>query len=125
MTASLRATAVLARREPIFALSFSPQVRSEFSYRTLVISALAVPRRPESPWLFTVVVGGAGLTGIEAATEMPEKLRAMLARANLNRPFHVILADHNPHVGSDMGESARPVIEEALAALGIEMRSVR
>ena len=47
----------------------------------------------------------------------------MLARANLNRPFHVILADHNPHVGSDMGESARPVIEEALAALGIEMRS--
>ena len=73
MTASLRATAVLARREPIFALSFSPQVRSEFSYRTLVISALAVPRRAESPWLFTVVVGGAGLTGIEAATEMPEK----------------------------------------------------
>jgi len=27
----------------------------------------------------------------------------------------VILVDHNPHVGSDMGESARPVIEEALA----------
>src|SRR5262245_4458061 len=53
---------------------------------------------------------------------MPEKLRATLARANLNRPFHVILADHSPHVGSDMGESARPVIEEALAALGIEAR---
>ena len=28
----------------------------------------------------------------------------------------VILVDHNPHVGSDMGDSARPVIEEALAA---------
>jgi NADH dehydrogenase len=82
----------------------------------------SLPRRPESPGLFTVVVVGAGLTGIEAATEMPEKLRAILAWANLNRPFHVILADHNPHVGSDMGESARPVIEEALAALGIEMR---
>ena len=27
----------------------------------------------------------------------------------------MILVDHNPHVGSDMGESARPVIEEALA----------
>src|SRR5262249_48695481 len=34
----------------------------------------------------------------------------------------VILADHNPIVGSDMGESARPVIEEALAALGVETR---
>ena len=82
----------------------------------------SLPRRPEFPGLFTVIVVGAGLTGIEAATEIPEKLRAILARANLNRPFHVILADHHPRVGSDMGESARPVIEEALAALGIEMR---
>jgi NADH dehydrogenase len=82
----------------------------------------SLPRRPESPGRFTVVVVGAGLTGIEAATEMPEKLRAILARANLNRPFRVILADRNPQVSSDMGESARPVIEEALAALGIETR---
>lgn len=82
----------------------------------------SLPHRPESPGLFTVVVVGGGLTGIEAATEMPEKLRAILARNNLNRPFHVILADRNPCVGSDMGESAQPVIEEALAALGIEMR---
>jgi hypothetical protein len=41
MTASLRARAVLARREPIFALSFSPQVRSELSCGTLVTVALA------------------------------------------------------------------------------------
>lgn len=82
----------------------------------------SLPHQPESPGLFTVVVVGAGLTGIEAATEMPEKLRATLARANVNRPFHVILADRSPHVGSDMGDSARPVIEEALAALGIETR---
>src|SRR5262249_5113114 len=82
----------------------------------------ALPRRPEAPGRFTVLVVGAGLTGIEVATEMPEKLRATLARAKLNRPFRVILADRNPQVGSDMGESARPVIEEALAALGIEAR---
>lgn len=82
----------------------------------------SLPRQPESPGRLTVIVVGAGLTGIEAATEMPEKLRAILARANLNQPFHVILADHHPHVGSDMGESARPVIAEALAALGIETR---
>ncbi len=82
----------------------------------------SLPRLPMSPGLSTVVVVGSGLTGIEAVTEMPDRLRAILARAGLNRPVRVILADHNAHVGSDMGESARPVIEEALAALGVETR---
>jgi NADH:ubiquinone reductase (H+-translocating) len=82
----------------------------------------SLPGLPESLGQFTVVVVGAGLTGIEAATEMPGKLRAVLAQANTTRPFRVILADHQPWVGSDLGESARPVIEEALAALRIETR---
>jgi NADH:ubiquinone reductase (H+-translocating) len=67
----------------------------------------------------TVLVIGAGLTGIEAAAEMPAKLRAALGpRASVR----VILADHSPRVGSDMGDEARPVIQKALAALGIETR---
>ena len=82
----------------------------------------SLPGLPESLGQFTVVVVGAGLTGIEAATEMPGKLWAVLAQANTTRPFRVILADHQPWVGSDLGESARPVIEEALAALRIETR---
>jgi NADH dehydrogenase len=82
----------------------------------------SLPSRPESPGLFTVVVVGAGLTGIEVATEMPIRLQGILAETNLNRSFRIILADHNSKVGSDMGESARPVIEEALIALGIETR---
>ena len=65
----------------------------------------------------TVLVVGGGLTGIEAATEMPGKLRA----AGIAMP-HVILADHAPRIGADMGAGALPVIEEALAALGIEAR---
>src|SRR5262249_28938717 len=72
----------------------------------------SLPSLPASPGLLTVVVVGAGLTGIEAATEMPGKLRAVLAQANTTRPCRVILADHQPWVGSDMGEFARPVIEE-------------
>ena len=82
----------------------------------------SLPGRPESPGQFTVIVVGAGLTGIETATEMPGRLRAVAARARSPRPWRVILVDHSPVVGSDMGESARPVIEEALAALGVETR---
>jgi NADH dehydrogenase len=65
----------------------------------------------------TVLVVGGGLTGIEAAAEMPAKLRA----AGIVAP-RVILADHAPRIGSDMGEQAVPVIEEALQALGVERR---
>jgi len=65
----------------------------------------------------TVLVVGGGLTGIEAAAEMPAKLRA----AGIVAP-RVILADHAPRIGSDMGEEAVPVIEEALQALGVERR---
>ena len=57
----------------------------------------------------TVLVVGGGLTGIETAAEMPGKLRA----AGVTPP-RVILADHAPRIGSDMGAEAVPVIEEAL-----------
>src|SRR4029078_10088129 len=60
----------------------------------------------------TAVVVGAGLTGIETASEVPGMPSAALGPDVTPR---VILVDHNPHVGSDMGESARPVIEKALA----------
>ncbi|MBW4531363.1 MAG: FAD-dependent oxidoreductase [Aphanothece saxicola GSE-SYN-MK-01-06B] len=82
----------------------------------------ALAERPEGPGRFTAVVVGAGLTGIEAACELPARLRAAQERAGLAGPVRVVLVDHNPQVGSDMGESARPVIEEALAALGVELR---
>lgn len=76
-------------------------------------------RQPEREGQFTVVVVGAGLTGIETACEMPARLQS-LAPAGASR--RVVLVDHQSHVGSDMGASARPVIEEALRSLGIETR---
>jgi NADH dehydrogenase len=82
------------------------------------IAALA--SRPRSPARGTVLVIGAGLTGIEVATEMPSRLRAALADTNAQP--RVILADRATRIGSDMGDSARPVIAEALAALGVETR---
>jgi NADH:ubiquinone reductase (H+-translocating) len=65
----------------------------------------------------TAVVVGAGLTGIETASELP----GMLSRAlGVEATPRVILVDHNPHVGSDMGASARPVIEAALAGNNVD-----
>ncbi|CAM2858523.1 NADH dehydrogenase [Mycobacterium intermedium] len=65
----------------------------------------------------TVVVVGAGLTGIETACELPDRLRG------LGLSPRVVLVDHHPFVGSDMGPSARPVIEEALSGNGVEVRT--
>jgi NADH dehydrogenase len=78
----------------------------------------ALSTRPTSPGRSTVVVVGAGFTGIEVATEMPSKLERALPTGE-NR---VILVDHNPVVGATIGANARPVICEALAALRIETR---
>ncbi|CQD14143.1 dehydrogenase [Mycobacterium lentiflavum] len=74
--------------------------------------------RAPAPATSTVVVVGAGLTGIETACELPNRLRALLS----GDP-RVILVDRNPLVGSDMGASARPVIEKALLDNGIETRT--
>ncbi|WP_057348395.1 NAD(P)/FAD-dependent oxidoreductase [Mycobacterium tuberculosis] len=70
----------------------------------------------------TVVVVGAGLTGIETACELPGRLHTLFARGDGVTP-RVVLIDHNPFVGSDMGLSARPVIEQALLDNGVETRT--
>jgi NADH:ubiquinone reductase (H+-translocating) len=78
----------------------------------------ALGTRPASPGRSTVVVVGAGFTGIEVATEMASKL----GRALANGVRRVILVDPNPAVGATIGDHARPVICDALSALGIETR---
>jgi NADH dehydrogenase len=77
-----------------------------------------LPLRADVPGRYTAIVVGAGLTGIEAVCELPDRLRAVGGGGAVR----VILADHAPRVGSDMGEEARPVIEEALRCLGVEAR---
>lgn len=82
----------------------------------------ALPARPPSPGRATALVIGAGLTGIEAACELPGKLAAAFAGRDCGETPRVILADHQPHIGSNMGEEARPVIATALQSLGVETR---
>jgi len=75
-------------------------------------------RQLQSAARATVVVVGAGFTGIEVATEMP----ARLARAGITGDCRVILIDPNAVVGATFGAHGRPIIEQALAALGVETR---
>ncbi len=70
------------------------------------------------PAAATVVVVGAGLTGIETACELPARLRTLFGDDG-----RVVLVDRNPFVGSDMGASARPVIERALSDNRVEIRT--
>lgn len=78
----------------------------------------ALGKQSPSPARATVAVVGAGFTGIEVAAEMPAKL----ARAGISGDRRVILVDPNPVVGATFGAHGRPVISEALAALGVETR---
>jgi NADH:ubiquinone reductase (H+-translocating) len=78
----------------------------------------ALGTRPASPERSTVIVVGAGFTGIEVATEMPVKLSRVLP----NGDHRIILVDPNLVVGGTIGDHARPVICEALTALNIETR---
>jgi NADH dehydrogenase len=76
-------------------------------------------RQPQSAARGTVVVAGGGFTGIEAATEMPSRLRDILG--NDARP-RVVIVDRGAAVAPDMGEDSRPVVEEAMRKLGVEGR---
>jgi NADH:ubiquinone reductase (H+-translocating) len=75
---------------------------------------------PPTPGASTAVVVGAGLTGIEAACELPGRLARLFCGSDGFTP-RVLLIDHNPFVGSDMGDSARPLIEAALSDIGVEV----
>jgi NADH dehydrogenase len=75
--------------------------------------------RPAANGRDTVVVTGGGFTGIEAATEMPARLRESLGSGAKPR---VIIVERNKAIAPDMGEGPRPIIEDALKQVGVETR---
>ncbi|MDS1139183.1 NAD(P)/FAD-dependent oxidoreductase [Pusillimonas sp. SM2304] len=76
-------------------------------------------QRPESARRNTVVVAGAGFTGIETAAEMPARLRAVLGE---DAAVSVIMVERNAELGPDLGAGPRPVITQALTDLGVTWR---
>jgi NADH dehydrogenase len=79
----------------------------------------ALANRPSSAARDTAVVCGGGFTGIEVATEMPSRLRAILGpKANVR----VIIVDRSDAIAPAMGPHPRPLIEKALLEAGVETR---
>jgi len=76
-------------------------------------------KRPAVNGRDTVVVAGGGFTGIEAATELPGRLREILGADTKAR---VIIVERNSTIAPDMGEGPRPLIADALRKLGVETR---
>ncbi|MEO4012256.1 NAD(P)/FAD-dependent oxidoreductase [Pseudomonas rossensis] len=72
---------------------------------------------PESKGRDTVVVAGGGFTGIETATEMPARLRAILGD---HADIEVIIVDRSEKVGASMGAEISKSIAEACDELGVK-----
>jgi NADH dehydrogenase len=71
---------------------------------------------PDSKTRNTVVVAGGGFTGIETATEMPARLRAIFGA---DADIEVIIVDRGEKVGASMGAEISQSIAEASAELGV------
>ncbi|EKT4478569.1 NAD(P)/FAD-dependent oxidoreductase [Pseudomonas putida] len=72
---------------------------------------------PNTPARNTVVVAGGGFTGIETATELPARLRAILGE---DAALRVVVIDRGARIGTALGDGIRPAIEQACEALGVE-----
>lgn len=79
---------------------------------------IQLSEQEDSPARYSVIVIGAGLTGVEVATELPAYLKSLVGDAS---KVNVMLLDRAPQVADQMGE-AQPVIAEAAAALGVTAR---
>ncbi|KAI0459097.1 FAD-containing subunit of NADH dehydrogenase [Xylaria acuta] len=75
--------------------------------------------KPSSKARNTVVVCGGGFTGIEVATELPSRLRAILGE---DADFRVITVERNQVIGPDLGAGPRPYIVKAFSDLGVESK---
>ncbi len=79
----------------------------------------ALPDRPASKMRNTVVVAGGGFTGIETATEMPERLRTILGN---DVGIRVVIVERGDAIAKQIGDEPRPAIMKALDELGVETR---
>ncbi|KAK4073131.1 uncharacterized protein Triagg1_5411 [Trichoderma aggressivum f. europaeum] len=75
--------------------------------------------KPPSKARNTVIVCGAGFTGIELATEMTRRLQSILGK---DTDAKVVLVSRGDEVGDTLGQGPRHVISRALGQLGVETK---
>ncbi|MEU0075837.1 FAD-dependent oxidoreductase [Streptomyces sp. NPDC006332] len=105
-----------------------PGSREVFDVDTLPAAATLdnhlrrLPERASSPGRYTAVVVGAGFTGLEIATALGERLRAIADRESEAEDVRVVLVDRADVVGPELGPGPRPNIDDAIDELRIERR---
>ena len=77
----------------------------------------ALSKRPSSKARNTVVVAGGGFPGIETATEMPLRLRAILGK---DADIRVVLVERGGLIAPQTGDNPRPMIAKAIRDAGAE-----
>ena len=80
-----------------------------------------LPEIPPGEGRFTVVVIGAGFTGLEIATELVDRLRPIAERAPGEVP-RIVLVERSDEIGPELGPGPRPHILAVLAKLGVAQR---
>lgn len=96
------------------AFAFNADQRSDAVALDVHLHRLA--NLPDSAARNTVIVAGGGFTGIEMAAELPARLRAILGG---KVDVKVIVVERADVIGPDLGPGPRPIIEQALAELGV------
>ncbi|MCH5584534.1 FAD-dependent oxidoreductase [Shimazuella sp. AN120528] len=72
---------------------------------------------------YTVVVVGAGFAGLEVATEMVSRIQEIAKKEKKESEAKVILIERASVVGPELGANPRPIIEQALQELNIEVHT--
>ncbi|MFI6875762.1 NAD(P)/FAD-dependent oxidoreductase [Streptomyces sp. NPDC050400] len=81
-----------------------------------------LPQRGTHTGRHTVVVVGAGFTGLEVATAMGERLHRIADPHGMSDEVRVVIVDRADTLGPELGPGPRPYIESVVGALGVEQR---
>lgn len=75
-----------------------------------------IASQPTTAARSTIVVCGAGFTGIELAAEMPKRLQGRITNPR------IVLVDSADVLGPELGPGPRPTIAQALKDMGVEVK---
>ncbi len=97
-------------------LEYAYDIDSFAAAKKLQQHIAALPNQESFPGQYTIVVAGGGFTGVEAATDLMDRIKKMTPRQEKHR---VIILDRSDVAGAFSTE-ARNVILKAFSDLGIE-----